>query len=474
MKFALIFAAASLLSGALFCLALPPADYWFLGWVAFVPLMVVVRGRGFLFGFVGGLLALFTTAYLVKSGIFYSSKHFGGEDGWIVTGCGLFGFVVSLLLAFWADKGSRKPHWWFAGLAVLLEASLLIILPAHLALTQYRQHLLLWVASLGGIWLVSFLVWLANMAIAEALRAREWRKLAVPGVGLILMVGFQPILGRGEEQGFEFGLVQTDKTDAESLGLLHRQASRDSQTVVVWPEFGGLGIATGGDTRPLQEVSAKNGGAAIVTSYNDEFAPMPHNVASVVTPTGTSESYFKRKLFGGEKQMHTPGDRAVAVDSPQGRIALGICFDSCYPAIVRDAARLPGVTAMALPTIDPESPHHFIAAIHAAFTPFRAAENGIAIARADGYAYSMAVDGRGRIVAELPPGEQAAYTSVALGGPTLYRLLGDWFLYLCGLGVMAGIFAYRKPKKTPLPGEDERLKAFIEEALVERERPTSV
>lgn len=447
MKFALAFMGASLASGALFCLALPPADYWFLGWVAFVPLMVVVRGRGFLLGFVGGLNALFATAYLVKSGLFYPNRHFGGEDGWIITGCGLFGFVVSLLLAFWADKGPGKPIWWYACLAVLLEACLLVILPAHLALTQYRQLPLLWLSSIGGIWLVSFLVWLANMAIAEAARKREWRKLAIPAVALFLVALLQPLMARAGKSGLVFGLVQTDKIDPEALGQLHRQASSSPNAIVVWPEFAGLGIAVSGDTEPLQRLSGANGGAALVTSYNDRHAPMPHNVASIVTPTGTSETYFKRKLFGGEKQMHTPGDRAVAANSPQGQIALGICFDSCFPAIVRQAARLPGVAAMALPTIDPESPHHFIAAIHAAFTPFRAAENGIAIARADGYAYSMVVDGRGRIIVELPPGEQTAQARAAPAAPTLYRMLGDWFLYLAGLIVAAGWLAYRSPQQ---------------------------
>lgn len=466
MKLALILAMASLFSGALFCLALPPADFWFFGWVAFSPLMVVVKGRGFLYGFGGGLLALFTTAFLVRSGLFYANRAFIGEDGWIMTGCGLFGFVASILLGFWADKGAIKPIWWYAALAVLLEACLLVVLPAHLALTQYRQHLLLWLSSLGGIWLVSFLMWIANMGVAEAVMGKDWRKALAPALGLIVVALMQPMIGNREETGIAFGLVQTDKSDAAALGAMHRKASFDSRTIVVWPEFAGLGLASGGNTKPLQEAAERNGGAPFVTSYNDDFKPKPHNVASLVSSTGTSASYFKRKLFGGEKQMHTPGDSAVAVDSPQGRIALGICFDSCYPSIVREAANLPGVVAMALPTIDPESPHHFIAAIHAAFTPFRAAENGIAIARADGFAYSMIVDGRGRIVKLLPPGESTANVGAALGGITLYRRLGDWFLYLSVLSVVFGLVVYRNPKKPAAPSEEERLKEFGERAIL--------
>ncbi len=449
-KWFFLFLMATVFSGAMFCLALPPANQWLLGWLAFVPLMISVRGKGFLIGFVGGLLALFTTAYLVRSGLFYSTKAFIGEDGWIVTGCGLFGFVVSILIGFWADKGARKPIWWYAVLAVLLEACLLVVLPAHLALTQYRQSAMLWIASIGGIWAVSFLLWLANFSFAQAIASREWLR----GVFPTLIIALSSLVGNlptNKEAGFiDFGLVQTDKTDPESLAILHKKASSSASTLVVWPEFAGLGIAYKGDTEPLSELVKKSGGAPLVTSFNDDFSPKPHNAAALISADGTSSLYFKRRLFGGEKTMHTAGNQAMAVDSPQGKIALGICFDSCYPYIIRESAILPGVVAMALPTIDPESPHHFIAAIHAAFTPFRAAENGIAIARADGFAYSMIVNASGRIVTELPPGEHAVSAFAGLGSTTIFRRFGDWFLYLCGAALLYGLWVSRtQSRQTP-------------------------
>lgn len=446
MKFALLFVISAMASGLLFCLALPPADQWHLGWVAFVPLLAVTRRRGFLLGFVGGILALFTTAFLVKSGLLYSSKHIGGEDGWITTGCGLFGFVVSLVIAFWADKGSTKPTWWFASLAVLLEMCLLIVLPAHLALTQYRQPLMLTLASVTGIWGVSFLLWWSNCAVAQMLERREYRKLAWPGA-IVLLTGLSQLLPVTRyTDGLPLGIVQSDKIDVEPLSRLHQQASATVDTVVVWPEFAGLGIAIGGDTEPLQKIVRDTKGGYIVTSYNDRFAPKPHNVASLVSADATSAEYFKQKLFGGEKQMHTPGSQPQYADSVRGRVALAICFDSCYPAIVREAARQPKVVAMALPTIDPESPNHFVAAIHGAFTPFRAAENGIPIARADGFAYSMIVDSKGRILEEILLGEG---TKAAVASPpinTIYRRIGDWFLYFSGATFVFGIIVFRKSK----------------------------
>lgn len=65
-----------------------------------------------------------------------------------------------------------------------------------------------------------------------------------------------------------------------------------------------------------------------------------------------------------------------------------------------------------------------------AVSPFRAAELGVRVVRADGYAHSSIVDARGRIVAEAPPGEAVLVGSVVLGGHwTVAKTLGDWFLY---------------------------------------------
>jgi len=101
------------------------------------------------------------------------------------------------------------------------------------------------------------------------------------------------------------------------------------------------------------------------------------------------------------------------------------------------------VTVIALPTIDPETPHQFIAAMHAAFTPFRAAENGVTIARADGFAHSMIVGADGKIRFELASGEGMGASAISFSKETLYKRLGDWFLYLCGLGFAVGLIRFR-------------------------------
>lgn len=149
-------------------LALPLGERAFLGWSSLVPLLVAVRNRGFLTGFVAAMGAIFLAAWLASTGVFYADKDFAGEVSWIYTGMGLFGFAVAFTVALWADpKVGGKPVWWFAAVAVLLEACLLVQLPAHLALTQYREPVPLWLASVGGIWAVSFVMWLCNGWLAR-------------------------------------------------------------------------------------------------------------------------------------------------------------------------------------------------------------------------------------------------------------------------------------------------------------------
>lgn len=452
MRAALIAVFASVLSGILLGLALPPADHGWIGWFALAPMLAAVRERGFLIGFGSGLLALFSTSLVARSGLFYFDRWSGGSDAWIYTGCLLFGFPVAILSGIWADRNvARKPLWWFIADSVALESTLLLVLPAHLALTQYRNMPILFLASIGGIWMSTFVVWGTNFGIAIWLRrptsngALVW----ITAIGAIAAANAAwPHMNSQRAAGLAMGFIQTDETDEYSLKQRQQSAVADGADIVVWPEFAGLALAPLGNTRDLQRIALQTGGA-IVTSFNDGYKPLPHNAAALVTAETTSQSYFKRRLFGGEMNMHTPGNRAVAAKYRDRSIGLNICFDSCYPSIIRESASLPKVEALALPTIDPESPHYFIAAIHAAFTPFRAAENGIPIVRADGYAYSMAVYSDGSIASQSKGGIEIG--SARLDGPhgTLYRLLGDWFLYLCYAMVGIGICKHRGQSSNP-------------------------
>ncbi|MCB8932706.1 MAG: hypothetical protein H6534_04615 [Chthonomonadaceae bacterium] len=407
----------------------------FLGWFALAPLLASVRARGFLIGFVAAIGTVFLAAWIATHGLLYASRDPEGEAAWIATGMGLFGFALAGAVAVWADpKLGRRPLWWLAAVAVLLEACLLVELPAHLALTQYRQPLPLMLASVGGVWAVSFVLWWANFWVASMpmRRAAGWA-VAMAAAALLLRSAWLPV---PSGTAIFVAAIQTEGDDSETLTALHLRASQRQPALVVWPEFSGLAMGLP-NTGPLKALSKR--ASPFVTSFRDDHKPLPHNAAALFDGGRESERYFKRKPFGAERAMHAAGTEPVAAPLGPLSVGLNICFDSCFPSVMRETARLEGVGLLALPTIDPRAPHHFMAAMHAAYSPFRAAELGVPVVRADGGAYSSIVDARGRIVAEAAPGETVLMGSVVPGSHwTVVRSLGDWFLVACGGLVLLG------------------------------------
>ncbi|MEI8283014.1 MAG: hypothetical protein WCG75_11450, partial [Armatimonadota bacterium] len=384
-------ALGAIATGTMLVLALPLGEQAWLAWFMLVPLLIATKEKGFLVGFLGGLAAVFWCGLLANIGVFYHAKNFEPDSNWTYSGCGLFGIVFSVFFAIWADrKNHEKSAWWFAALAVCLESILLIILPAPLAITQYRNPIMMVVASGVGIWGVSFLVWFLNVA---CLRSNGWRSLT----GLVAVVSWlatftSSIALRNSDEGKSgeklVGVVQIGDAMEKELLDSHHSTSEMHPEFIVWPEFSGMMFVRGEDTSKILELSQTS--SPIITSFRDTFQPFPHNVASLFENGLESNRYEKRKLFGAENSMHTAGTKAVAVKNSKGMvIGLNICYDSCFPYIIRETAALPGVSVIALPTIDPDSRHYFIAGMHAAFTPFRCPENGVAMVRSDGHFGSM-------------------------------------------------------------------------------------
>ncbi|MBX3119256.1 MAG: carbon-nitrogen hydrolase family protein [Fimbriimonadaceae bacterium] len=413
--------------------ALPPCGLTLLGWVCLVPLLMAVRGRGLLWGFLGGLLTLFVTCLVAQSGVFYERPHWDGEASWIATSCMFFGFAISITAGAWGeDRNGKKPLWWFAALAVSLEACLLVLLPGHLALTQHGSPFVL-IAAVGGIWMISFFLWWVNLWLTVSVCGKS----NVPAFVASLLILVSAIDWRTEpsSNGIRVALIQTETLDRELIIPLHEKASSKGAGLVIWPEYSGAAMSPIGSVRGLKEISS-NTTSAFVTTFSDDTGPLPHNVAVLFTNGEETGRYAKRKLFGSEAANHIPGSKPSAASLSTNRIGLNICFDSCFPWVMRDTAQIEGVNVIALPNLDPESPHHFLAAVHSAFTSIRAAELGMPIVRADVRAHSMIVNAWGQIITECPPDEAVVASAVGPAHPTPARYLGDWFLYLCVLIVI--------------------------------------
>lgn len=431
---ALLLILAVFATGTLITLAMPLGEKGSLILVALVPLLFATKEKGAIAGFLGGLGAIFWFAFLTTTGWFYEIKHLEPSSGWNYTACGLYAFVFAIFFAIWADgKNSNRPTWWLAAIAVALESVLLNQIPAHLGLALYRSGVVMIYATFGGVWLVSYLVWLCNLWVVRSKFGPVWVTGILALVSATLTPNAPRVLTTSDIGRFTPAVAQFQDGNEDAMEIATK-ALNPRIPFVVWPEFGGIMFAPRGDTTRLKQLSKST--PPIITSFPDNHAPLPYNVASLTSKGQESERYQKRKLFAGEKNMHTPGSKAVAVPfgPAEGTVGLNICFDSCYPSVIRETAALPGVKVIALPTIDPESKNHFVAAMHAAYTPFRAAENGVTIIRADGRFGSMFVNSYGAITSELKDGQSTAYDYLIPNREeTVYRRFGDWWLYLSWL-----------------------------------------
>jgi apolipoprotein N-acyltransferase len=446
-------ALAVVVSAVLLVASLPPVDIAPLGFVCLAPLFVAMRGKGFVWGFVAGLTVALVAALVAWSGVFYERSFVGASPGFIFAGFGCFGFAIGLATAIIGEQKKPQPWlpWVLAAWAVLFETLLLVYLPAHLGLTQYRIFPAMKIASLGGIWAVSYMVWVVNFHLAQGYVTRNRRTMALCGSFLGAYFGVSAFTGFPTKGEMVVGIIQTETSESERLESLNQQASRQGAEMVVWPEHAGDAFAAFGVTDPLKELAAQPGQSPFVTSFNDDTPNLPYNTASIFSKEGESERYAKRKLFGDESSDHGRGTEPVAVKLGDVTYGLNICYDTCFPKIMRETANLPDVSMILVPTLDPIGPYGTVQAFHAAFTTFRAAENGIPVVRADTTAYSMVVDARGVIVAEMGSGIEGV--KVAELTPerrnTVYRQIGDWFLWICGFLVVAGLIQGRTSTKKP-------------------------
>jgi apolipoprotein N-acyltransferase len=169
--------------------------------------------------------------------------------------------------------------------------------------------------------------------------------------------------------------------------------------------------------------------------------PVNENHAVLLDPSGAVVwDYLKSKPVPGDG--HEPGPGVVpTVDTAYGRLATIICQDDFFPGLVRQAGRA-GVDILLVPSADWRG----IAAWHAQQAPFRAVENGVALVRPTRQGISLATDGQGRLLGHKADyyvaSDQTLVVSVPTqGSSTWYARMGDTVAYasVVGLLVLTGV-----------------------------------
>ena len=450
---------AAVLSGILFAFSLPPFDFEWMGWVAFVPLLWAAPGRRPLEAIGLGMLAGGVCG-VVQAGWYHDTSRL------------FWAYIPFLWLSFLfgvvALAAAIVPAGWSPVRRVLLITCVgvggewltsFLPLPLNIALCQYKNLPLIQIAALTGIWGVSFLLWWLNAALADfALR----RRFAPVGIGVTITA---ITLGAGAVDLMQTHAVKPrlkvaaiqDLTSGETGDLapsvkgidraqMTRQAAGQGAALVVWSEeeLGGEFAAN----NPKDETCtlARQLKTALVVGYSDDTRPKPYNCAAYVGSDGRvlAPTHHKIHLYLAERETNMSGHTATVVQTPAGPLGLEICFDSCYTNTTRKTVQQ-GAKLIAMPNYDPPTPRGVLHRLHAAMLPFRAVENHIPFIRADSNGLSQIVSADGKIQAQSPlfvPDILVGSVELGSGQGTFFTRFGDWLAYVCvGIVIVSVLMA---------------------------------
>jgi apolipoprotein N-acyltransferase len=439
----------------------------------------------------------------------------------------LVGVLAPLLLAAWvalfvalfaavhaglARRGLASPLA-AAALWTALEharASVFTGFPwASLGYAQHENAALLGLASVTGVYGLSFVVVLTGAAAAGTARALQ--RGAWPGAGvwlaLALVIAAHPlglalraprasdtaaslrvaVLQGDIDQGVKWRPSFADRTLEIYRELTARAAERGAQ-LVVWPEtavpgalewdpelrvriqalareqgvallVGGVGISSDGGMRPAAYYDSAFviDATGVVLDRYDKTHLVPFG--EFVPFQRLLDVFFRAFARGIAETSVTPGDapRALDIALPDGgavRAGVPICYELLFPDLVRRFAA-DGAQLLLAVTNDAwygrtGAPYQFLA-----ITALRAAESQLWLARAANTGVSAFIDPRGEVRAQTPIFERGLLVAdVPLGSrsaTSFYVRHGDLFAFGCwallvGLALQAAARGLRAPR----------------------------
>ncbi len=446
----------ALLTGLLFAFSLPPYNWEWLGWVAFAPLLLAAPGR--------------RPLEAMGLGIIAGAACGAVQAGWSADTTRLFWayipfFWLTFLFGLVAVAAAWVPTTWTPTVRVLFLTSVGITgewltsflpLPLNIGLSQFKFLPLIQISSLTGIWGVSFLLWWVNASLAEWVQRRNVLPLGI-GTGLTaltLLFGYVSLAQTPKGALLTVAAIQDlnreETGDLAPAGgkvdrtAMTKEAAAKGATLIVWSEESLGGEFAPDSAKDETRTLARTLHSALVVGYSDDTKPKPYNCAAYVASSGDvlSPVHHKIHLYLSERETNKAGHAATVVETPQGKLGLEICFDSCYTGTTREEVRQ-GARLIALPNYDPPTPRGVLHRLHGTMLPFRAVENHVPLVRADSNGQSQIINARGGIVGQAPlfvPDVLVGTVTLGGGQGTFFTRFGDWLAYACLLVVAGSIW----------------------------------
>ena len=464
-----------LLLGALLILAFPAANLEFLAWFGLVPgLWLIVRSPT---AREGGMRAWWLGAGYLIAALYWMAPEIGPAVL-------LVGAVVGVLwvpfgVAAW--KLLRPPVTWPRALAALVVVPSCWLLTEWLrswqalggpwavfGVSQWQHPAVLALAAVGGVWLISFALVLANVAIVLVIEAlprvvpgATWRPgLAVLGVAAaVASVGAGPLAfaltpASPAAREATVAMVQpgivgnavkrVDASERLTAGLSRSgELSGTKPDLIVWGESStavDLTLPENRDQLRKLEALAREDGADLLVSQDAIVPGKGHEKWSVlVGPAGIKGIYIKTRLvpfgeyipFRQQLGWLTKISRAAASNMIPGTgahllqatdragrplpIGVLVCFESAFPDMSRVDTDLgaqlivyQSATSTFQGTWGPDQ--------HASLSAVRAAETGRPVVQAALTGVTVGFDARGRLLAWMGQSSHGVVT-IRLGLP---------------------------------------------------------
>ena len=502
-----------LLLGALLILAFPAANLEFLAWFGLVPgLWLIVRSPT---AREGGMRAWWLGAGYLIAALYWMAPEIGPAVL-------LVGAVVGVLwvpfgVAAW--KLLRPPVTWPRALAALVVVPSCWLLTEWLrswqalggpwavfGVSQWQHPAVLALAAVGGVWLISFALVLANVAIVLVIEAlprvmpgATWRPgLAVLGVAAaVASVGAGPLAfaltpASPAAREVTVAMVQpgivgnaverVDASERLTAGLSRSgELSGIKPDLIVWGESStavDLTLPENRDQLRKLEALAREDGADLLVSQDAIVPGKGHEKWSVlVGPAGIKGIYIKTRLvpfgeyipFRQQLGWLTKISRAAASNMIPGTgahllqatdragrplpIGVLVCFESAFPDMSRVDTDLgaqlivyQSATSTFQDTWGPDQ--------HASLGAVRAAETGRPVVQAALTGVTVGFDARGRLLAWMGQSSHGVVT-IRLGLPatssrTVYDRLGDYVPWAAvGIVLLAALVMFANSRGFP-------------------------
>ena len=485
----------SILSGLLMTVSFPSTDWNILAWICLIPFSMAIEGKGwketFRIGYAGGAAFYWSLFYWLNN----------------VTVAGFLVLTLYLALYFpvfgigmnWVRRKGGVPAWLFApffwtALEYLRTYAFTGLPWGVLGATQYRFLHLIQIASVTGVYGVSFIVVLVNAVIYEC-ALRRGRRCVAPVAATFLVMALcsaygavSLVVGAPRAKSVRVAVIQGNVPQEEKFGegfqreIMQRfydltlSVMNRKPDIIVWPEtsvsgyymydpvlrtslaalqqetrtpllFGSThAIATGSGTDYFNSAFLLDAQGDPVARYDKIHLVL----FGEIIPCKRFFPFLKR-LVPFEEDF-SPGDASTIFSIPQGDFGVLICFEDTFPDLAREAVRR-GARFLVNITNDAWFGRSSQPYQHVAYAVFRCVENAVPMVRATNSGLSCSIDQRGRVRDVLRDGsggelyvQGTTVDDIRISGiRTLYTEWGNIFSILCALITAACIIFCGRP-----------------------------